>query len=198
MNREGHCARWRELSGSASARPQACARRVPVSLSCALANLATISLSIVVPAARGLPASSLAGLPGRLRNAHPSPQLRDKNPSQSSRLLEAAQTVHALGFPKSACRHPTTIYLKFLPLLERPSSAADFSLFSSGGQAAARRESPHRSDCAEVERETLLFQIIRHPKNGWVRGAKVSSKPFFISPPARWQIVLRSRVRVRP
>ena len=65
---------------------------------------------------RGLPASSLAGLPGRLRNAHPSPQLRDKNPSQSSRLLEAAQTVHALGFPKPACRHLTTIYLKFLPL----------------------------------------------------------------------------------
>jgi hypothetical protein len=26
-------------------------------------------------------------------------------------LLEAAQTVRALGFPKSACRHPTTIYL---------------------------------------------------------------------------------------
>ena len=41
-----------------------------------------------------------------------------------------------------------------------------------------------------------FFQIIRHPKNGWVRGTKINPKPFLISSPARWQIVLRCRFRV--
>ena len=94
---------------------------------------------------RGLPASSSAGLPGRLRNAHPFPQLRDKNPSQSSRLLEAAQTVHALGFPKSACRHPTTIYLKFLQLLgvgDKPVRLALGILVRGPGLRAFPRPSP--------------------------------------------------------